>query len=266
VHRAPIGDIALEYEIRGNGEPVVLIHAGVCAGFFVPLVDEPALSGYRLIRYHRAGYAGSGHVDGALSLREQATHCRRLMRHLGVARAHVVGHSSGATIALQFALDHPDAVRTLALLEPALLAVPSGAFAAEAMRHYGAGDLSAAVDVWMRGVGGPDYRSALDRAVPGAVDRAATDADTFFGQELPAVREWTFGPDEAARIRSPTLLVLGARSDDVSPAFRRRHELLLDWLPAAEPFVLADANHLLQVQNPAGMAGHLARFFARHTG
>jgi 3-oxoadipate enol-lactonase len=264
VHRAPIGDIDLEYEIRGTGEPVVLVHAGVCAGFFTPLMDEPALRGHRLIRYHRAGYAGSGHVDGALSLGEQAAQCRLLMRHLDVTRAHIVGHSSGANIALQLALDHPDAVRSLALLEPALLAVPTGPFAAEAMHRYRAGDMAAAIDVWMSGVGGPDYRSALDRAMPGAADRAATDADTFFGQELPAVREWTFGADDAGRIRTPTLVVLGECSDDVSPAFRLRHELLLDWLPAAEPYILAGANHLLHVQNPTGMAEGLARFFARH--
>jgi hypothetical protein len=35
-------------------------------------------------------------------------------------------------------------------------------------------------------------------------------------------------------------------------------------LPNVEPFVLADATHLLQVQNPRGMAEGLAAFFARH--
>ena len=39
--RAPIDGIELEYEVRGSGEPVVLIHAGVCADFFAPLVEQP---------------------------------------------------------------------------------------------------------------------------------------------------------------------------------------------------------------------------------
>ena len=52
---------------------------------------------------------------------------------------------------------------------------------------------------------------------------------------------------------------------DVAPGVRReRQELLLSWLPNVEPFVLADATHLLQVQNPRGMAEGLAAFFARH--
>jgi pimeloyl-ACP methyl ester carboxylesterase len=42
------------------------------------------------------------------------------------------------------------------------------------------------------------------------------------------------------------------------------HELLLSWLPNAESFVLPDATHLMQVENPHGMAAGLAAFFARH--
>jgi pimeloyl-ACP methyl ester carboxylesterase len=262
--RAPVGDVELEYEVSGDGEPVILIHAGVCADFFLPLMDQPTLAGHRLVRYHRAGYAGSTRVEGGLSIGEQAAHCRLLMRRLDIERAHVVGHSSSANMALQLALDHPDAVRSLALLETALLAVPSGPFAAEAMARYRDGDPAGAIHRWLVGVCGPDYRSALDKAVPGAFDQAVADADTFFGQELPALREWAFGPADAARVGQPALLVLGERSDEATPTFRQRNELLLAWLPDAEPYVVAGATHLLQVQNPADTAEGLARFFARH--
>src|SRR5687767_3558414 len=125
MRRAQVDDIELEYEVRGAGDPVVLVHAGVCADWFRGLLAERALTDrYRLIRYHRVGYAGSDRVLGPVSIREQADHCRLLMEQLSVARAHVVGHSSGGNIALQLALDHPESVRSLALLEPALLAVP----------------------------------------------------------------------------------------------------------------------------------------------
>ena len=51
---------------------------------------------------------------------------------------------------------------------------------------------------------GPDYRGVLDQVLPGAFEQAVTDADTFFGQELPAVQQWTLtredrGPDHPAR-------------------------------------------------------------------
>jgi pimeloyl-ACP methyl ester carboxylesterase len=38
----------------------------------------------------------------------------------------------------------------------------------------------------------------------------------------------------------------------------------IDWLPNVEPFVLPDATHLLQVENPRGMADGVTAFFARH--
>ena len=63
-----------------------------------------------------------------------------------------------------------------------------------ALAAYGSGDKAGAIDVWMRGVCGPDYREPLERVLPGAVEQAVADADTFFGQELPAVMQWTLGP------------------------------------------------------------------------
>src|SRR5581483_1531459 len=256
-------------EMRGAGEPVVLMHAGVCADFFKPLVEEPGLADhYRLVRYHRVGYAGSSRVTGPVSIAQQAAHCRALMRHLGIARAHVVGHSSSAMMALQLALDAPETVQTLALLDAARPAPPSEvqlefvkAFVQPALQRYGAGDKAGAVDLWMKGTCGPNYRAALGQVLPDALAQAVADADTFFGQELPAVRQWSFTQEEASRITQPVLAVLGARS---RATFRERRELLLAWLPDVEPFVLPDATHLLHVENPRGMAEGLATFFARH--
>jgi hypothetical protein len=61
------------------------------------------------------------------------------------------------------------------------------------------------------------------------------------------------------------LLMLGGRSREVGPAFDQRHALLLEWLPAAEPYVLAGATHLMHVQNPADAAVRLAAFLDAHS-
>ena len=267
--RADIDGTDLEYSDRGTGEPVVLMHAGLCAASFEPLLDEPALAGHRLIAYHRAGYAGSSHPSGAVSIAAHAAHCRGLMRHVGVEHAHVVGHSSSADIALQLALDDPTAVRSLTLLEPALMDVPSRArwgraVAVPAVERYREGDRAGAVDMWMRGVAGERYRAVLDRVLPGAFEQAVADAPTFFEQELPAVQQWQFGQADARRVTQPALAVLGGRSREVSPVWEERHALLLAWLPNVSPFVLEGATHLLHLQNPRGMAEALAGFISRH--
>jgi 3-oxoadipate enol-lactonase len=268
--RITVEGIEFEYEVRGSGEPVMLIHAGVCAGWFKPLMTEPALTGrFQVVRYHRAGYAGSGRISGPVSIARQAEHCLSLMSKLGIERAHMVGHSNSANMVLQLALDAPEAVRSLALLEPALYQVPSAAgparaFVASALEQYRGGDKAEAVDTFMRGVCGPGYRVVLEQGVPGAFEQAVADADTFFGQELPVLREWSFRREDARRITQPALAVIGGQSEQVSPIWRERQELLLAWLPDVEAFVLPDATHLLHVQNPSGMAQALADFFARH--
>jgi len=270
--QAPVAPgLELEYEVRGSGDPVLLIHAGVCADFFAPLMDQPALTDrHTVVRHHRVGYAGSDGLDGAISFGDQAAHCLALMAHLGIERAHVVGHSSSASMALQLALDAPAAVRSLALLDPARPAEPTPAHVGmvetivkPSLERYTAGDVEGAVDTWMRGVCGDAYQADLEAAIPGAIGRAVADGHTFFAAELPAVMAWSFGREDAARIDQPALAVVG---EDSIPVFHERRDLLLDWLPNAEPFELRGATHLLHVQNPGGMAEALSGFFARHPG
>ena len=270
---AKIDGIELEYDVRGSGEAVVLVHAGIFADWFKPLVDEPALaSRYQVVSYHRIGYAGSSRVARPVTIAEQAAHLRGLMRHLGIERAHLVGHSSGGNIALQLALDAPQLAHSVVLMEPALPVTTLGqermlsmrAAMAPVFEAYRAGDKARAVDGFMRGVSGPGYRAVLDRALPGAFEQAVLDADTFFGQELPSLQQWSLRREDAARITQPVLSVVGAKSQQLSPIWTERHQMVLAWVPKSEGLVLPDATHLLHVEHPRAVAEALAKFFARH--
>jgi pimeloyl-ACP methyl ester carboxylesterase len=269
MNRAQIGGGAFEYEVRGAGEPVVLVHGSHIADAFAPLLVEPALTGrYQLLLYHRRGFAGSTHPDGPLSIPQQAADCRALMQHLGMPCAHIVGHSYGGAIALQLALDAPEAVHSLALLEPALLTVPSTPQFLDALgpvlQMYEAGNKTGAVDAFLQVVVGQEYRDQLDRVLPGAFAQAVADADTFFRIELPALQQWNFTPAEAGRITQPVLSVLGADSHTLWPGWVEVHQLVQTWLPRTEAFVLEGATHGLQIIDPRNMAAGLADFFARH--
>lgn len=90
-----------------------------------------------------------------------------------------------------------------------------------------------AIDTWLRGVCGPGCRADLERAVPTALDDAVAAADVYVGRELPAVQARSFTEEDAHRVTQPALAVLGEESAAV---FRDRRELLLAWLPDAEPF------------------------------
>jgi pimeloyl-ACP methyl ester carboxylesterase len=115
---------------------------------------------YRLIRYHRRGYAGSTkHEPGAsFSIGRQAADALAVLRHLGIERAHIVGHSYGGVIALKLAPDAPQVVHSLTLLEPAIMRdVPGGEVFGKqtmepALARYRTGDHAGALDAFMRDV------------------------------------------------------------------------------------------------------------------
>ena len=180
---AKVNGVELEYEVVGTGEPVLLI-SPVLADGFLPLLSQPALTdSYQLIRYHKRGWVGSTHTPPPVSVATHAADAAALLDHLGVSRAHVAGHSSGGAHAAQLALDHPEMVHTLILLELSLLPVPScEAFFRQvgpALEAYGNGDHEGALAIFMSVVGGTDWpscRAMLEELLPGAVAQAIKDA------------------------------------------------------------------------------------------
>ena len=101
----------------------------------------------------------------------------------------------------------------------------------------------------------------LDERIPGAVAQAIKDADTFFGVELPALTEWTFGAEQAAAIRQPVLSVLGSNT---APLWIDVAEFLRDSVPDIEERTIDGVGHLLHVQRPEPVAEAIADFLRRH--
>lgn len=268
VARAIIDGVALEYEDSGVGEPVVFIHGAFIADAFRPLLAEPALAErFRLITYHRRGHGGSARVEGSVTIEDGAGDCLALLSFLGVPHAHVVGHSYGANVALQLALDAPDVVRTLGLLEAGLQVGASAPLYREALvasrNRFAEVDAGVVVDEFLS-MRWPAYRAHLDRVLPGAFEQAVADAATFFDAELAGGLDWQFDEAEARRIAQPALVVLGEESVKLHPRFAETYRLLLEWLPNAEGFVLPGATHFLQMVSPRPLADALCAFFGRH--
>lgn len=263
-----VNDIQLEHEIRGTGEPVLLISPVLPDGF-VPLVAEPALTErYRLITYHKRGWCGSTHTPGPVTVGDHVADAMALLEHLGIDRVHVVGHSTGGAVAAQLAQDRPDRIATVCLLELSLLSVPAGeaffAQAAPAFQAYADGDVERAFGLFLSTASGMDWercRALLDERVPGSVAQGVKDADTLFGIELPALAEWRFGPAEAAAIRPPVLSVLGS---DTQPLWVDVAEFLRSNVPDVEEYVVDGVGHLLHIERSRPVAEALARFLARH--
>ena len=99
MERVALDGVEIEYEVTGAGEPVLLIHGSVIAEGGKPLMSALALADrYQVIRYHRRGYLGSSLPGGPVSMARQAADARALLQHLGVDKAHIVGHSYGGSV------------------------------------------------------------------------------------------------------------------------------------------------------------------------
>jgi pimeloyl-ACP methyl ester carboxylesterase len=266
---AQLTGITLEYEIGGNpdGEAVLMISPVLPDGF-LPLFDEAALTArYRLIRYHKRGWVGSTRTEGAVRIADHVADAAALLERLGVRAAHVVGHSTGAVVALELAVDRPALVRSLALLEPSMLSVPAAdAFfggAKPALDAYAAGRHAEAVAAFLSLASGLEWkacRALLEKQIPGSVDQAVADADTLFGVELPGVMAWSFDAEVAKRITCPALSVLGSNTERL---WVEVDERLRAWLPKIETCTIDEVGHLLHIQRPLPVARALADFFGR---
>jgi 3-oxoadipate enol-lactonase len=269
VERRRVNGIELEFESQGSGDAVLFVPASHLAGGFKPLMAERSLADHhQLIWYHRRGMGGSTHTEGPVTIPDQARDAIRLLWDLNIERAHVVGHSYGGLISLQLSIDAPEMVGSLALLEPNLLAVPGGAAFNDEVRPafqaYRAGDKKKAVAYFLSVVAELPWdscRELIEQHLPGGVAQAIADADTFFTAEVPALRDWPFGAEEASRVTCPVLSVLGSKSHTF---FREGRELLRSWFPQLEQLDISAAGHLLQLQSPGAVGSGLASFFSRH--
>ncbi len=112
--------IDIAYLDEGAGTPVLLIH-GFASNVSTNWVDTQWVktltdTGYRVIAYDNRGHGRSAKLYdldqyGAPIMAEDA---RRLLDHLGIERAHVIGYSMGARIAAFLGMTHPSRVRSLA--------------------------------------------------------------------------------------------------------------------------------------------------------
>ncbi len=258
----PVDGAQLDVRDWGAGEPIVFVQTALTADELLPVAQRSALDrGYRKVVYHRRGYGGSSAVAGPGSVVRDAADCRALLDALGIDRAHIVGVSYSAAVALQVAANALERVHTLVLLEPPPVHTPSaGEFRAASerlvatRRRHGP---VVALDQFLSIVIGPDWRDVTERQLPGSAQQMEQDDATFFDTDLPALLRWRFGPDDAGRISCPVLHVGGA---DSGKWFAEVRTLMLEWFPHADDVVIAGADHSLALTHSREVAHAIAAF------
>lgn len=116
---APVNGLKLYYEIHGTGEPLILLHGGLGATEMFSTI-LPSLSNNRqVIAVDLQAHGRTADIDRPLSFEAMADDIAALMKHLGIAKADVMGYSLGGGVALCTAIRHSGAVRKLVVVSTA---------------------------------------------------------------------------------------------------------------------------------------------------
>lgn len=112
--------VPLHYTSEGEGEPVVLLHGfavNADLNWRLPGLTDRLAEQFRVVAVDLRGHGLSGKPHDPERYGMQMVHdVRRLLDHLGVERAHLVGYSLGGFVALRFAASFPERLRSLSVL------------------------------------------------------------------------------------------------------------------------------------------------------
>lgn len=183
----------LYYELRGAGPLLVLVPgASGEADSYRNLADELSAP-YQVVTYDRRGFSRSqllGAQDYDQRLATDADDVRRLIKHLGREPAIVIGNSSGALVALEVLIRHPDVLHTVVAHEPPAVALlPDGeawvAFFEAAYDTYRRSGIHPALAQFGDGIAAGPERAAMARARdPNYSPQVAANILYWFEREL----------------------------------------------------------------------------------
>jgi len=105
---------------KANGRSVVLMHGkNFCGATWDTSIKALSEAGYRVIAPDQIGFCTSSKPDNyQYSFQQLATNTQQLLKALGIQKATLVGHSTGGMLATRYALQYPEQVEQLALVNP----------------------------------------------------------------------------------------------------------------------------------------------------
>jgi pimeloyl-ACP methyl ester carboxylesterase len=260
--KAKIAGVDLEYEARGGGRALLLLHAFPLNRTMWDAQVQALAASHQVVRFDCRGFGGSPPGDSLLTMERIADDAAAVLDLLGISQAVVAGCSMGGYAALAFARRHPDRLRGLVLLDTR--AGPDSeegkknrAALAEKVRREGAG---AAAEAFLSKLVGettqkehPEVVARLRGIILGNPPRGIVDALAGLAARAdsgPALRE----------IRVPTLIVCGAE-DTLTPVAEA--EALQRGIAGSRLVVIPRAGHLANLEQPEAVNQALSEFLAK---
>ncbi len=264
------GGVALYYEERGRGDPVVFVH-GIPTDYRAWRGQTEAFSKQRRMFAISRRYAAPNSREGDVSdstVENNARDLKGFVEGVGTGPVDLVGHSYGGFAAAFFAAEHPGLVRKLVLVEPAVstLLVADQTSSAQSLgllfrspsvalsgRRFQTKSLSPSLRALERG----EVQRAVELNIDGVQDRAGAYAG--LGEETKRMmldnartiaelktKFPRFTPVEAGKISRPTLVVNGEQS---ALWLRRIGDLMAKSVPGAQRVLVPGSRHFPHMEN-----------------
>lgn len=254
-----INGIDLYYDVQGDGPPVLFIHGlGSSARDWEPQVAD-LRDHYRCIAYDARGHGRSGKPPGPYSVRQHALDATELLEHLEIPAAAIIGVSMGGMIALQLAVDIPERVTGMVIINSGPHLIP--------------GTLKEHLAIWQRLI--------LFRALSMRKIGEVIAGRLFPGEQQSSLREtfaarwaendkraymdatrgligWTV-LEHLPSIHIPTLAI--AADQDYTPVETK--QAFVEQMPDAELVVVEQARHAMCFDQPEKINPLLEQFLAR---
>jgi 3-oxoadipate enol-lactonase len=254
-----LGDATINYEVAGEGTPLVLVH-GWAQDLTIWDLQVPEFARhYRVIRYDRRGY---GKSSGAADATADPEDLRILLDSLGIRSSYLLGLSAGSRAVLNFAVAFPDRVKAVVVYGQAVLPgftpAPQGPTPVMVFREIAqkqgldsAGKALMAHQLSWTPPDRPDVRETYRALWARYSGRDLLDPKPETGRVPYATL------DQIAKLRVPVLVISG---DHDLPLFLQVADTLVRRIPGAQRVVIANAGHGAHFARPAEFNAAVLRF------
>ncbi len=266
MEKARINGVELFYDLRGAGNPLVLIHGAqgdqTMFNNFAPTFTR----NYRVLTFDQRGSGLSEKPHGDYSIAQLADDTATLMTHVGFDRADIIGVSMGGMIALEFALRHANRVRALVLGcttpgGPKAIRIGGEAFTnAYSSKPMSSEDRGRALAEAAFTKGYIELHPEIIPAMIEARRQRPIDHVALDGRLKAAMKHDVY--DRLSRITCPTLVITG--KDDALISWENSR-LLADKIPNAELVLLGPAGHCFWIEQPEESYSAIRRFLETHS-
>ena len=249
--KVKIDNIHLYYELYGKGDPLLLIAGLGCdSQSWLPVVNELS-NHFQIIVFDNRGVGRSNIPEAPYNICSMADDAMKLLDHLCIYSAHIVGHSMGGYIAQEFAINYPEQVNKLVLESTAPLSSSRNEFLFKnffKFRQEGM-DLEYWLLAWLFWLFVPNRfedTEFVNQYIKNTLKYPYIQSTAGYKGQIEAISKFNT-LDRLRKIQAKTLIIEGKEDILILP---KESEMLIKGIPKSSMLYIEDTAHFIHLEKP----------------